>query len=278
VYGVSGSSNGTGTLGFANSMSGSTVGVRGENYSPAGFAVYGRNVFGGTAVLGEVPGSTSANGIAVYGLNYSTYAGAGPGAGGFGVYGLSAKGHGLVGATAAAGAGAIVGASNGVGGAYAGLFYGPVVVGGSFAVTGTKSAAVPHPDGSRRLLYCMESPESWFEDFGKGQLACGQADVTIDPDFAAVANMDDYHVFVTPYGRRDIFLSVTEHTPSGFRVEAQDQTAIGRFSWRVVAKRKDIIGERLAKVMIPPAPVLPREPPTHETPVPPGLRSRTVWS
>jgi len=33
-------------------------------------------------------------------------------------------------------------------------------------IGGPKSAAVPHPDGTLRRLYCVESPESWFEDFG----------------------------------------------------------------------------------------------------------------
>jgi len=42
-------------------------------------------------------------------------------------------------------------------------------------VLGAKSAAVLFPDGSHRRLYCMESPESWFEDFGTGQLTNGQA-------------------------------------------------------------------------------------------------------
>ena len=79
-------------------------------------------------------GGNNQNGIAIYGLNNSTYAGPGPGAGGFGVYGLSAKGHGLVGATSSAGAAAVVGATNGVAGAYAAAFYGPVIVGGDFTV------------------------------------------------------------------------------------------------------------------------------------------------
>ncbi len=39
---------------------------------------------------------------------------------------------------------------------------------------GTKSAAVPHPDGSHRLLYCVEAPEAWFEDFGEGTIGRGQ--------------------------------------------------------------------------------------------------------
>ena len=117
-------------------------------------AMHARSSGGGSPVYAEVPGTASANAIAVYGLNNSSYAGPGAGAGGFGVYGLSAKGHGLVGATASAGGAAVVGATNGVAGAYAGAFYGPVIVGGDFTVVGgAKSAAVAHPDGSHRLLY-----------------------------------------------------------------------------------------------------------------------------
>ena len=142
--------------------------------------VYGYNKTGGNAIRAEVPAVATSNAIAMYALNYSTYTGGGPGAGGFAIYGLSAKGHGLVGATAAAGAAAVVGATNGVAGAYAAAFYGPVIVGGNFTVVGgAKSAAVPHPDGSHRRLYCMESPESWFEDFGKGQLECGRAEIAV---------------------------------------------------------------------------------------------------
>jgi hypothetical protein len=125
-------------------------------------------------------------------------------------------------------------------------------------VFGAKSAAVPHPDGSHRLLYCVESPESWFEDFGKADLDCGKADVTIDPNFAAVADLSDYHVLVTMYDQHQM-LMVGNQTPQGFRVTAENANATtnGKFSWRVVAKRKDIVGERLAKITIPPEPRLP---------------------
>ena len=257
VYGTSNSPGGTGTLGFNNSASGTTYGLYGEVHSAAGFAVYGRSAFGGTAVQGELPSSTNQNGIALYGLNNSSYAGPGPGAGGFGVYGLSARGHGLVGATAAPGAAAVVGATNGVAGAYAAAFYGPVVISGAFTVVGgPKSAAVPHPDGTHRRLYCVESPESWFEDIGEAQLACGRLEVPLDPDFAALVGTDGYHVFLTEYGRHSD-LYVAERTPQGFRVEATDATSHARFSWRVMAKRKDIPGPRLEEVAIPPAPTLP---------------------
>jgi hypothetical protein len=243
-------------------------GVRGANFG-GGIGVHGTSG-AGFAVLGEVPASSSQNNIAIYGQNFSTYAGPSPGAGGFAIYGLSAKGHGLVGATAATGAAAVVGATNGVPGAYAAAFYGPVNIAGNFTVVGgAKSAAVPHPDGSHRRLYCMESPESWFEDFGKGQLECGRAEVTIDPDFAAVVDLSDYHVFLTGYDTDNV-LQVKRPTPTGFTVEINPTVAAmrgnteadlaGTFSWRVVAKRKDITGERLAAVTVPPEPALPPRP------------------
>jgi hypothetical protein len=119
-----------------------------------------------------------------------------------------------------------------------------------------KSAAVPHPDGSHRRLYCLESPESWFEDFGSGVLECGRALVAIDPDFAALVNLDDYQVFVTEYDRQSD-LCVADRTPTGFRVQARHAAAEGPFGWRIVARRKDINAERLATVTIPPEPTLP---------------------
>jgi hypothetical protein len=252
--------------GVCGARSGSALaGVVGVNAS-AGHGVYGASN-GGNGVYGEIPSTASVNGIGVFGVNSSSYTGGGPGAGGFGLYGHSNLGHGLVGATGTAGGSAIVGATNGVAGAYAGVFYGPVYVGGNFIVVGgAKSAAVPHGDGTYRQLYCVESPESWFEDFGTAQLVEGKADVAIEPGFGAVAEMDSYHVFLTGYDH-DHLLHVSKRTPNGFTVEANAALAAlqgrkecdltGEFSWRVVAKRKDITGERLAKVVMPPAPVLP---------------------
>jgi hypothetical protein len=237
--------------------------------SDVGVGVLGQSV-SGVAIRGQVPGVSSDNAIAVYGLNSSSYAGPTPGAGGFGVYGLCANGHGLVGATATAGGAAVVGATNGVAGAYAGAFYGPLVVSGAFTVFGgPKSAAVLHPDGTHRRLYCMESPESWFEDFGESTLECGQAEVMLDPDFAAVADLSKYHVFLTGYnGQSD--LSVCERTSSGFQVRAASATGSGLFSWRVVAKRKDIPAPRFETVTVPHEPVLPSPP--QAQPVAPAPR------
>jgi hypothetical protein len=265
VYGESG--RGTGTAGILAYGNGSSHGMVAQSDS-------------GLPILGQLPATSSENSIAIYGLNYSTYAGPTPGAGGFGVYGLSARGHGLVGATATAGAAAVVGATNGVAGAYAAALYGPVVVGGDFTVVGgAKSAAVPHPDGSHRRLYCLESPESWFEDFGKGQLQCGRAEIAIDPDFAALVDLSDYFVFLTARGG-DAMLAVVDQTPTGFAVVANRTlaTLAGKkeadlndaFNWRLVAKRKDIVAPRLQAVAIPSEPALPPIPelPIDTTPLP----------
>jgi hypothetical protein len=129
-----------------------------------------------------------------------------------------------------------------------------VQIQGDFTVfAGTKSAAVPHPDGSHRLLYCVESPESWFEDFGEGQLMHGKVDVRLDPDFAALVQVDRYHVFITPYGESN-GLFVAERNAAGFRVcEQQGGDSNAGFAYRVVAKRKDIAADRLARID-PPSP------------------------
>ena len=284
-YGLLGvSSSGIGTYGFSSSPSASNAGVQGVSASASGQApgvsgtavssnapaVYGRHANGGNAIRAEVPATATANAIALYALNYSSYTGGGAGTGGFAIYGLSAKGHGLLGATAAAGAAAVVGATNGVAGAYAAAFYGPVIVGGDFTVVGgAKSAAVPHPDGSHRRLYCMESPESWFEDFGRGTLVCGEAVVPLDRDFAAVVDATDYLVFITGNdGRSD--LSVCDRTSEGFRVKAIAGDVAGTFSWRVVARRKDIAGVRFEPVEIPKAPTLPDVPASAYEPTPPS--------
>ena len=149
---------------------------------------------------------------------------------------------------------------------FAARFDGPVLVNGNFtAIGGSKSAAVPHPDGSHRRLYCMECPESWFEDFGRGQLANGRASVTLDHDFAALVQASQYDVFLTTYGDSK-GLYVGSKTPTGFEVrEQQGGTSTVAFSYRVVAKRKDIPGARLEKVDVPAAPQRPTAPPAPPT-------------
>ena len=46
----------------------------------------------------------------------------------------------------------------------------------------------------------MESPESWFEDFGTARLVRGRARVKLDRAFAKVVRLVDYHVFISSDG------------------------------------------------------------------------------
>jgi hypothetical protein len=162
-----------------------------------------------------------------------------------------------------AGGNAITGIATGASN-LAGLFQGPVWITGGLAVMGAKSAAVRGADGRLQRLYCVESPESWFEDFGRGQLSGG------------VVKTDDYHVFLKPRGESKGWLYVSNQAPSGFTVhEAGGGASNVAFDYRVVAKRKDIKGARLEHVDDPPAvqplklPELPATPPTPPAPAVP---------
>jgi hypothetical protein len=182
---------------------------------------------------------------------------------GFGVNGQTLFGFGVRGlATAIGGTGVFAVGTLGAHGlvadapfpAFAAAFFGNASVDGDIAVTGSKSAAVPFPDGSRRLLYCMESPESWFEDFGTARLVRGKATVKLDRRFAAVIRPDRLHVFLTPEGEcRGLYVS--RKSTTGFEVrELQEGTSSLRFTYRVVARRKDVEAPRFARARLPEKP------------------------
>jgi hypothetical protein len=133
----------------------------------------------------------------------------------------------------------------------AGQFQGHVYVKGNLWVTGAKSAVVQCPDGTSRALYAVESPESWFEDFGSARLLRGRARVQLKRDFASVIRTADYHVFLTPEGdSRGLY--VTRKSSGAFEVvEQQGGRSTLRFSFRIVARRPDLRGKRLTKVPVP---------------------------
>jgi hypothetical protein len=203
---------------------------------------------------------------------------------GFGVIGLASSGYGITGVTHAASHAGLLGFADTAGSAAlqgsstapnatAGAFFGPVAlngdvtisafqggagsfagkltVAGALVVSGTKSAAVRASDGATHLVYCLESPESWFEDFGEAKLENGSVQVDIDPLFAEVAQMSNYHVFLTSYGDTE-GLHVTNRTVTSFVVrENHNGKSQATFSYRVVARRKDVPQARLPKVDLP---------------------------
>jgi hypothetical protein len=83
----------------------------------------------------------------------------------------------------------------------------------------------------------MESPESWLEDFGRADLAHGQAKVALEAAFATVVHTDDYHVFLSPEGETN-GLYVSSRNTAGFEVREQQRgTSNASFSYRIVARR-----------------------------------------
>jgi hypothetical protein len=275
--GVSGWTSGSGGAGVSGSnkaTTGNAVGVYGNTASPNGFGVYGINpakTGTGTGVAGY---STSPDGTGVRGGTTAT-----TGDKAYGVWGTtdSTEGIGVLGealtTTASATAKGVWGKANSpdsvavaasnsstTGNAYGLVAEVPasntagfgIVCSGNFAASGAKSAAVPFPDGTRHLMYCVESPESWFEDFGRSDMIAGEARVEIERDFATTVLTDeDYFVFLTPEGEC-AGLYVSARDEHGFTVrELQGGRSDLRFSYRIVAKRKDVKAPRLAEVAWP---------------------------
>jgi hypothetical protein len=117
---------------------------------------------------------------------------------------------------------------------------------GSYNCPGTKSARVPLADGRKVLLYTIESPEVWFEDFGSGTLAGGVATIALDALFADTVNAEtQYHVFLTPLGDCE-GLYIASQSSKGFEVrELRGGKSNVSFDYRIVAHRKGYEDRRL---------------------------------
>jgi len=242
-YGVHGhSTDSAGVLGESDSSAGvfgQSNAAEGSMQGYEGIGVVGSGVYIGA--LGQGPG------VGVWGIGQNNA----------GVRGTSTGGIGVVAQTSGPWFGMYTYSGTGIGiyaqgQTFAADFVGDVFVDGALIVSGFKSAAVPDKTGRSRLLYAVESPEAWFEDFGRARLARGRARVALDREFAAVARTSDYHVFLTPEGNCG-GLYVSRRTAAGFEVREQGS---GRssvaFSYRIVAKRKDIAARRFQKIKVPP--------------------------
>jgi hypothetical protein len=110
---------------------------------------------------------------------------------------------------------------------------------------------VRHPDGRHRRLYCVEATESVFEDIGRARLREGGATVRLDSEFAALIRTNDYHVFVTAEGECGA-LYVAARSRNGFTVrEAGNGRNTTLFSYRIVARRRDVDAPRLERMTLP---------------------------
>ena len=263
VYGISNSTDGRGVFGQASASSGDTYGVYASTNSAAGIGVYGYASsttglnFGGQFVsegdtgrgLGGYALSTTGDCYGTVGTidspaGIGVYGGAGNSTGNAsGVRGtsLSTSGYGVVG-----GAFATTGVNYGVyGESNSPNGFGVYYVGG-IAGTGTKSCVVKTSQGPT-LMYCQESPENWFEDFGEGRLVNGSCHVELDPFFletVTISKAHPMHVFIEPHGPCNA--TYVTRGLTGFEViEHHGGSSTTSFSYRVVARRKGFEAKRL---------------------------------
>ncbi|MDQ2786615.1 MAG: hypothetical protein M3Y58_16620 [Chloroflexota bacterium] len=215
--------------GLVESTSGAKTGVFGFNGLTAGNGVVGQATggSGSTGVLGTSKGGTGVIGITTTGL-YGVVGNAGTAAGSSGVLGFSGNPAGVAFGSVISG-----------GATVAGYFNGEVHVEGPFYVDpiSNKHGVIAQPDGTKRVMYSMEAPESWVEDFGKATLVGGKTTVRLDRDFASIIHTDDYLVFLTACDPNGKGLSVAARRADGFDVqELNGGTSTGEFAYRVTAK------------------------------------------
>ena len=110
---------------------------------------------------------------------------------------------------------------------------------GDFGCSDTKSSIVRTESGPREL-YCLESPENWFEDFGSGIIHEGYAHIELSPDFLQTVTINSENPF-------KVFIQL-ENTNISYRLIKSEnsfdiittslESVDVKFDYRIVAKRK----------------------------------------
>ena len=258
-YGVVGTGDTAGVLGYSGGDGVQGTGVKGE--STNGYGVHGTTsadlwtaVYGhasanaataaNVGVAGQADGTSSewpACGVFGYSAGYAAGSSAGTG-----VYGKSEsdRGHGVAGHNTNSGVG--VGAWSWSGDLYRG-YSGHYPAGAKLfwvdnagnvygKALNNYSPSAAGEGTEYRTLHGMTSAESWSEDFSTGTLVNGEARIEIEAIWAQTVNLDaGYRVFFTPLGDC-AGLYVAEKGPSYFIVrELQGGQANIEFDYRIVA-------------------------------------------
>jgi hypothetical protein len=198
-------------------------------------------------------------GVGVQGTGQTGVGGVGTGAGGFGVYGVAFDKD----ATAICG--------NGGAGKSAGRFlgnvqilYGNLTSDGNVIVENNHCIAiVPRPNDSESIpLFCLATPENWFEDFGRvieqPLLMNGELPVQLNLKFVGLVNTGPVHpimlfppylVFLTPNSENSsgLYVKSQRHAEFTVKVPGGKQGDIVSFFYRVVARRNDVTAPRFGK-------------------------------
>lgn len=201
-YGVRGECGSSG-LGSAGISGVSTNSGNNEMGVLGDYSFWGAGVFGlgWAGAYGDMPASRD---FGVFGtVNYTT---------GTGVYGRNTSGSGTA--------------------------YG-VYSFGNFAATGAKAASIPTTKGNQ-LVYCIESPEIWFEDIGSAKLVNGTATIALDALFMEAVLIDSEHpmqVFIQENGECNGVYVIKEKDKFIVKEKNGGHSNI-EFTYRVMGKRR----------------------------------------
>lgn len=134
-----------------------------------------------------------------------------------------------------------------IGSAYGMYCEGNFAVGGGGTSTNgsgvpiVKAATVPTTKGNQ-LVYCKESPELWFEDFGSGELRNGSAHISLDELFLETVKIDGQnkmHVTLQEQAETQGLYVIVDRDNKGFTVkEKKNGSSNGTFSYSIMAKRR----------------------------------------
>lgn len=113
--------------------------------------------------------------------------------------------------------------------------------GSNLSISGSKNCVQETKNYGKRLVNAYETADYYFGDIGESKLENGECVVFIDDVFKEIINLDyEYQVFLTKYGRGDIW--VAERNKDCFVVQGENDISFG---WEIKGKRKGYETNRL---------------------------------
>ncbi len=120
---------------------------------------------------------------------------------------------------------------------------GNLTVSGNFTAGGTKATLVEDKEGNMRSMFCNESPEVLFQDYGTSSLVNGKVHIDLDPIYASNVTINEKHplrVIITMNDECPNNVYVTNRTATGFDVvEMNHGTSGASFTYEVIANRAE---------------------------------------
>jgi hypothetical protein len=122
-----------------------------------------------------------------------------------------------------------------------------IATGGSALTSNVpKSTEIKDETGQERMLFCNESPEVMFEDYGEGQLINGKAHISLDPLLAknvAIGEKHPLRVYIELLGDCN-GTYVSNRSATGFDVvELKNGTSNTAFQWHIICNRANEAGQ-----------------------------------